>query len=96
MADTTAVTDPNTEKSGDFQPPAVEISSFWGVLKFTAKKRPEEACRNQSGESSKPFTPPTPEWSLATHTTLPTVFRLRVVGCQTASQRLVVIIINIY
>jgi len=60
VTDTTAVSNPNTEKSGDFQPPAVEILSFWGTSKFTAEKRPEEDCRNQSGELSKPSALATP------------------------------------
>jgi hypothetical protein len=37
-------------------------------LKLTAKKPPEEDSGHQSGEPSKPFTLPTPDWKLAIHT----------------------------
>ena len=39
-------------------------------LKFTAKKPPEEDSGHQSGEYSKPFTLPTPDWKLAIHISL--------------------------
>jgi hypothetical protein len=49
-------------------------------LNFTAKKPPGADSGPQSGESPKPFTLPTPDWLLAIHDPLITVFRARVVG----------------
>jgi hypothetical protein len=59
-----------SEKLGDVDESGEEHRKSLGMLKFTAKKKPDEDSESHLGECSDPFTLPTPEWKLAIHTHL--------------------------